>query len=130
FTYDQGSPTHPYYGEPLSVTLPTGGTITWGWGATRQSGRVLASRQLSGDPNPWTYTPCGDFGLVGQTSTGKITDPAGNDTLITCTYYVSPYAQPPGDSGVVNTVAYVTKKQFYQGSSTSGQLLKTVQTDY
>jgi len=125
FSYDQGSPTHPYYGEPLSVTLPTGGTITWGWSANADvAGRFVISRQLSGDPNPWAYTPCLGS-VVGSTSTGKITDPAGNDTVITCTYFFFPYSQPGSDG-----IAYVTKKQLYQGSSTSGQLLKTIQTDW
>jgi hypothetical protein len=34
FAYDQGSPTHPYYGQPLSVTVPTGARYP-GAGAAR-----------------------------------------------------------------------------------------------
>jgi RHS repeat-associated protein len=119
FTYDQGSPTHPYYGQPLSVTLPTGGQITWGWSVEEQNGPILVTRQLSGDPAPWKYSH------VGYPITTDIsTDPAGNDTVYTC-----------GDYGTYNEggdppPCYIIKKQYYQGSSTSGTLIKTIQTDY
>jgi RHS repeat-associated protein len=113
FAYDNGSPTHPYYGQPLSVTLPTGGTITWGWNGEGDSGPTLISRQLSGDPAPWLY------------SGGKVTDPAGNDVVYGFTAYKPPYSPILAD-----TTPYVTQKQYYQGSSTSGTLIKTVQTDY
>jgi len=112
FTYDQGSPTHPYYGQPLSVTLPTGGQITWGWNGEQDTGPRLASRQLSGDPAPWLY---------GST----VTDPAGNDMAYTCGLY-TPANAPPG----AYPLCYIITKKFYQGSSTSGTLIKTVQTDY
>lgn len=115
FTYDQGSPTHPYYGQPLSVTLPTGGTITWGWNGEGKSGPMLVSRQFSADPGPWRYS-------VG--AGGIVTDPAGNDTKYTCTLLPPPY---PGDT---SGTCYIVTKQYYQGSSASGTLLKTVQTDY
>jgi RHS repeat-associated protein len=114
FTYDQGSPTHPYYGQPLSVVLPTGGQITWGWSAANLSGPILVTRQLSGDPEPWLYS-------IGGRSGGKVTDPAGNDTVYTCGQYVT-------YNGVEQ--CYITEKQYYQGSSTSGAPFRTVQTDY
>jgi hypothetical protein len=113
FTYDTGSKTHPYYGQPLSVIVPTGGQITWGWNGEGDSGPILQSRQLSGDPAPWLY--------LGN----KVTDPAGNDTVYTCGEYTPPHAGP---AAVPN--CYFIKKQFYQGSSTSGTLTKTLQTDY
>jgi len=113
FAYDQGSPTHPYYGQPLSVTLPTGGQIAWGWSGEDISGPILVSRQLSGDPQPWQYS--------GTT----VTDPAGNDMVYTCGWYDPPYALLGGDP-----VCYIITKKYYQGSQTSGTLLKTVQTDY
>jgi hypothetical protein len=114
FTYDQGSPTHPYYGQPLSVTLPTGGQITWGWSGEGESGPKLVSRQLSGDPGPWVYGG-------GATTT----DPAGNQMVATCGLY------PPPHSGMLGSPScYIIKKQYYQGSRTSGTLIKTVDTDY
>lgn len=112
FTYDQGSSTHPYYGQPLSVTLPTGGTITWVWNGENDTGPVLLTRRLSSDPGPWTYS----FGLV--------TDPANNDTTYSGTYYAPQYS----NSGT--GAFYITNKKYYQGSHTSGTLIKTVQTDY
>jgi len=115
FSYDQGSPTHPYYGQPLAVTLPTGGQITWGWDGECDSGPQIVSRQLSGDPQPWRYTGC---------QGGRVTDPAGNDALYTCGWYFPPYTLNS------NPLCYIVTKKYYQGSSTSGTLLKTVQTDY
>jgi RHS repeat-associated protein len=112
FTYDQGSPTHPYYGQPLAVVLPTGGQITWGWSGEDEAGPTLVSRQLPGEPQPWTYT-------------GNVTDPAGNTTVSTCAWYFTPYA-PPGS----RPNCYIITKKFYEGSSTSGTLIKTVQTDF
>src|SRR5258708_3007684 len=119
FTYDQGSPTHPNYGQPLSVTLPTGGQISWGWGGTTNSGPRLLSRQLSGDPQPWRYS---------SVSGGIVTDPAGNDTVYTCGFYNPPDNFDPGPTA--DPPCYITSKKYYQGSSTSGTLIKTVQTDY
>lgn len=115
FSYDQGSPTHPYYGQPLSVTLPTGGQITWGWNGEFDTGPTLVTRQLSGDPQPWRYS--GGQG-------GKVTDPAGNDTVYTCGWYSPPYTFSP------YPLCYIVTKKYYQGPSTSGTLLKTIQTDY
>ena len=131
FTYDiQGGPTHPYYGEPLSVALPTGGQITWTWSATGgENGRQLLQRMVSGDPEPWIYSlPWGGQGIVGNTFTGKVTDPAGNDTAITYTYY-KPGFNDLIYGGTTLGSPYITKKQFYQGPST-GQPLKTVDTVY
>jgi len=126
FSYDQGSPTHPYYGQPLSVTLPTGGQITWNWSGEDDTGPVLVSRQLSGDPQPWKYSG-GQLGPTGGYGGGTVTDPAGNDTVYTCGWYTPPYVLfnilPP-------QLCYIITKKYYQGSSTSGTLIRTVQTDY
>jgi RHS repeat-associated protein len=119
FNYDlQGSPTHPYYGQPLSAVLPTGGTITWGWSGERDSGPILVTRQLSGDPGPWKYSGAMPF------NPATVTDPANNDTVTTFGDYI-PYSA----SNASDTYP-VIKKQYYQGSSSSGTLVKTVQTDY
>jgi hypothetical protein len=42
-----------------------------------------------------------------------------------CGLYVPPYAPPGAEAN-----CYIIKKQYYQGSHTSGTLIKTVQTDY
>jgi hypothetical protein len=53
FTYDlQGSATHPYYGQPLSVTLPTGGSITWGGAAKATAGRFSSHGNCLATPRP------------------------------------------------------------------------------
>jgi len=126
FTYDlQGGPTHPYYGQPLSVSLPTGGQIIWAWSGAADGGPAVTSRTLSGDPAPWLYTPAGVDGPPGATSTGTVTDPAGNDTRSTCTFYgqgVTSYLQ--------DGICFITTVQYYKGSYTAGTLLKTVVTDY
>lgn len=114
FTYDQGSLSHPYYGQPLSATLPTGGQITWTWHDAGDSGPQVASRQLSGDPGPWLYP-----GAL------TVTDPAGNDTVDTCGYYLPAY-----HTGGATPICYIITQKSYQGSSTSGTLVKTIQTDY
>ncbi len=121
FSYDQnGGPTHPYYGQPLSVTLPTGGQITWGWNGEGDSGPALATRQLSGDQQPWRY------GSGGAT----VTDPAGNDTIFGWAYYYTPYWTCSNGGSQGSPIPYVTTKNYYQGSHTSGTLIKTIQTDY
>jgi RHS repeat-associated protein len=112
FTYNQ-NPTGSYYGQPLSVTLPTGGQITWGWNGELDTGPNLTSRQLSGDPAPWTY---------GNGAT--VTDPAGNQMVATCGNYNPPLA-PPGST----PLCYIITKKYYQGAAT-GTPVKTIQTDY
>ena len=120
FTYSQSQcgSTNAYYGQPCAVTLPTGGTITWGWTGERESGPVLVTRQLSGDPGPWKYSGAVPY------NTSNVTDPANNDTVTTFGGYI-PY--PTTDT---STSFQVIQKQYYQGSSTSGTLIKTIQTDY
>jgi hypothetical protein len=127
FTYDQGSPTHPYYGEPLSVALPTGATITWTYsGPQDESGRFVVARQVSTDPQPWHYNVVSGKYPPGQTSTGSVTDPAGNVMTFTNSYYLSPYNHSTTPIGT----AYITQKQYYQGAAVPANLIKTVQTDY
>src|SRR5438132_273843 len=122
FTYDQGSPTHPYYLHPLAVTLRTGGTISWGWGAPQdESGPVVSSRQLLGDPNPYSYTVCPGKKVPGATATGKATDPAGNDTVITCSYFLPQSPPRLADFGI----AYITNQHYYPRSTTSAHLIHT-----
>ena len=119
FAYVQGA-----YGEPSSVTLPTGGQISWTWGGLApggDGGRQALTRTVTveGQSYTWQYT-----------GVGGPTDPYGNQTRLTYVnknpnyrdWYYNPYTnlgQP-----------YLTKAEYFQGSAASGQLLKTVQTDY
>jgi RHS repeat-associated protein len=120
---DSTDPASVNYGTLTEVTLPTGGTISYtyalGTGTPCSSfpslsrdvtSRVVDAHDGSG-PHTWQYS-----------SAGKVTDPLGNDVVHTFTD-VSPATTP-------NCTFFETNTKFYQGSSTSGTLLKTVQTDY
>jgi RHS repeat-associated protein len=137
WTFQYG-PTYPTLSQ---ITLPTGGTISYTWNlfiapcsyTTHTNPRqgittdkqswffVLASRSVNSNDgsgsHTWTYSG-GPF--VGSTTggTAKITDPALNDSVHVMT-------------GLGGTAAvYETQTQLYQGSSSSGTLLKTVTTNY
>src|SRR5229473_38465 len=126
FTYDlQGAATHPYDGEPLSVALPTGGQISWTWSGAADGGPNVVSRTVSGDPAPWQYSGFGGSLPPGFTSTGTVTDPAGNDKQFTCTYYAQGKVDANGGG-----ICFLTKLQYFKGSHTTGTLVKTVVTDF
>ena len=110
-TYTINYPTTAGEGEPISITLPTGGQISWTWGPGASGGHTVASRTetAGGQSYTWTY----GYGL------GDL-DPAGNKTVPTCT--ILNVGNGPNDPP-----CYITQMQYYQGSST---LLKTVVTDY
>jgi RHS repeat-associated protein len=113
-----------------SITLPTGGTITYTWANTTTTpgvcngsfgvGRVVTSRAENdgNDAKSWIYN-WGNLVNQGATATNIITDPQQNDTVITVSNL--------GDSGCTY---YETERKLYQGSSASGTLLKTVDTGY
>lgn len=124
FTYE------PTYAALSSITLPTGGTISYTWnppvlpcGTTGYpqhwilpvKTRTVNANDGTG-PQTWNYSWPSQFnsgtGLV------TVTDPLGNDTLHNMT-------------GLGGTCAvYETQTRYYQGHSSAGGLLKTVQTDY
>jgi RHS repeat-associated protein len=137
FAYDAGDPSNNSvvgYGDLLKVTLPTGGSITYTWtswgpctsqfssGLSAPS-RAVSTRSVDANdgtgPNTWSYFY--DNQLATFTSLVEhnvVTDPQGNDTVHTIT-------------GLAATCSlYETQTQYYQGSHTSGTLLKTVNTDY
>jgi RHS repeat-associated protein len=102
------------------VTLPTGGTISYtyqyGGGSPnptlstcQNGGRWVYQRTVNANdgtgPHTWTYT-------YGQTTV--VTDPLGNDVVHT----------------VGSCSGYEGQTEYYQGSHTSGTLLKTVNTTY
>ena len=122
FTYDG-------YGELASISLPTGGSITYTWttiglangcsGLTRVS-RAVATRTLNdgqGHTSQWTYTwgtPSG--GVV----INKVTDPLLNDSVHTFTALEGP----------AGCSFYETRTQYYQGTQSPSHLLKQVDTSY
>jgi RHS repeat-associated protein len=117
------------YGNVTSIGLPTGGSISYTWtqinlpicandGSDTQVSRAIASRTVfdGTTSRTWSYS----YGT--QQSNGSITniatDPLGNSTV-------------HAFSAVGSTCSlYETGTTVYQGSSTSGQLLETINTTY
>ncbi|HEY2468934.1 MAG TPA: RHS repeat-associated core domain-containing protein [Terracidiphilus sp.] len=111
FTYAQNQGA-----EITSITLPTGGQISYTYGVWQPGGRRVATRRVlsSGVSGTWTYT-------VNGTSTTTLTDPYGNDTVSDCN------GSYTGGGGPC--FSHFTK--YYSGSSVSGgTLLKTLTRDY
>jgi YD repeat-containing protein len=111
FTYEQNAG-----GELASITLPSGAQISYTYGTSDEGGRDVASRTLTvnGVSSTWNYSY-----VVGASAT--VTDPANNDTVYTCLSDSHVPAPAP---------CYISSVKSYQGSHTSGTLLKTVTTDY
>lgn len=124
FSWNTNSP-----GELASLSLPTGATLTYTYGSdgrscvhiiTNTNGTTapydcratVQSRTLTanGVASTWTYNE------------GTVTDPLGNDTV----HVFNPVLV--GAISSPNTVE--TQVSQYQGSSSSGKLLKMVTTDY
>src|SRR5882672_3985633 len=120
FSYEQNQ-----YGEPNSVTLPTGGAITWTWGGLDQGGRKVTSRTVTsnGQSATWSYS-WGTASFAGPWQNSMV-DPAGNETVYTCQNIESGFGADGDDPS-----CSITKVQYYSGLATAGNLLKTVQTDY
>ena len=116
FSYE---PTPGYSGDVTgrlaSVTLPTGGTITYSYSGGNNgivcadgSAATLTRSTPDSGSNYWTYA----HSESGTAWTTMITDPQGNQTSMNF-------------QGI-----YPTEAQAYQGSQSSGTLLKTTQTCY
>jgi RHS repeat-associated protein len=112
-------------GDLSQITFPTGGTLSYTWTTESpvcgahyyDNARAVVTRTLNPNdgvspPGTWTYSGLSNVIPV-------VTDPASNDivhTYSTLTPNTCPY--------------FETKTQYYQGSHTSGTLLKTVSTTY
>jgi RHS repeat-associated protein len=116
FTYETtpGDTNNPHHvtGRLASITLPTGGTITYAYsggsnGITCDDG-ITATLTRTTPDGTWTYTHT-ESGAAWLTT---ITDPQSNETVL-------------HSQGV-----YETERQVYQGSSSSGTLLETAYTCY
>jgi len=114
------------YGQPSSVTLPTGGQISWTWSTTPAvDGPRCTSRTETnaGQSYTWNYA----FNSITSAST---TDPAGNQTRITSARF-KPSLSDWYWTAITNLGSpYVTKMEYFQGSIASGQLFKTIDTAY
>ena len=109
------------YGQPSSVTLPTGGQISWGWGAPLgPGGPVVTSRTETA--NSVSHTRKYSYATTGtppylRITADTVTDvigTSGNDTV----YTFSPLANP------------VDEEDDYQGSSSGGTFVRKVLTGY
>lgn len=121
FTFDAGVPpdASTHYGDLLSVTLPTGGTISYTFASGTFCGtrpalipksRVVTSRAINANDGTGPHTTTYNGSVV--------TDPMGNDAVHTIT-------------GLGGSCSYYdTEVDYYQGSHTSGTLLKKVLTTY
>lgn len=130
FGYEQTfDPSYPgyYSGRVASVTLPTGGTVTYGYtggshGIECMDGSTSGLTRTLSPGGTWTYSRSLVSGTVpaGSTWTTTTTDPAGNQT-------VTNFAEDAAANSTFNL--YPTQQQFYQGT-TSGSLLLTKVTCY
>jgi YD repeat-containing protein len=122
-TYN-GNPVN--YGTLTQVTLPTGGTISYGYstlgvqgGASGNHGRWVTSRTVNSNDgtgsHQWTYAYTFTTNLASLVTSTTVTDPIGN-------YVVHTFTQLGGGWTV-----YETQAQHYQSG---GTLLKTVVTAY
>jgi RHS repeat-associated protein len=112
------------------IAFPTGGTITYGYSTlslcpqTSPSGyrETVASRTVNAQdgsgPHTWTYSYNFTEGSP-NTLVTTVTDPLGNQSVHTS-------AGQGGDSCGL----YETQGNFYQGTSGSANLLKTISTTY
>jgi RHS repeat-associated protein len=112
------------YGALATVTEPTGGSISYTWTVYQPTCTKTGTYPIPFLLEVTSRTINANDGTGGHTwnytwgSPVKITDPLGNDSLHTIT----------GLGGTCSL--YETQAQYYQGSSSSGTLLKTVVTDY
>lgn len=118
------------YGQPSSMTLPTGGQISWTWyqpsGVGKSTmGPMVQQRTLTanGVTGTWQYSNESSAPVT-------VTDPAGNQTVTSFTCPIGRYVDANMNGGETDPPCYVASVKYYQGSSASGTLLKTVATTY
>lgn len=130
FYYGEQTPDYPGYitGRLTKVKLPTGGTITYAYsGGDNNTGITCAdgstptlTRTLDpgggGAQEAWTYSHTENY----PDWTATVTDPAGNETDLNFAYgYGAAFGQ-----------SFETRRKAYQGSSSQGNLLETLDTCY
>jgi RHS repeat-associated protein len=102
-------------GEIASITLPTGGQITYTWGDWGRGGRKVASRTVSanGVTGTWNYQIAD---TVAGNTMAIVTDPSHKDMKFT-SVFTSPNST-------------TESLQYFDGVADASPLIKTVQTDY
>jgi RHS repeat-associated protein len=118
FGYDQGS-TGTHFGALTSMTLPTGGTATYGYENFDDAcgNQSLYVNSFSAAGGNWTFIPsvlttC----YNGGSQEMEVEPPSGADQLFTFTYY--------------NGNMWNTEANFYSGSVAPANLLKSVAISY
>lgn len=120
FSYDSGT-TAGHYGTLTAMTLPTGGSISYGYSvfsdAYGNKSNWLTSRVISGTGGgTWTYTPvvnstCSTSTSVNCQQQNTVHVPSGDETVYTFNLNGGPW------NSLINT---------YTGTASSGTLLATV----
>ena len=114
-----------------SLTLPTGGVISWTYGQTDVSGDKVITRTVAanGQTSLWKYNYVMSSTQGPNTSNVvTVTDPLLNDTQYTCTIYAP---NPLGLSGTAQLQpCSMTKEQAFTGNATSGTPLVTKNIAY
>jgi len=121
YTFTYPTTANPF-GELLSATLPTGGTVSWTYQFYIDNSHLqVLTRTVTanGQTFPWSYA----YASSGV-STTTVTDPLLNDTRYSCVLMNS---TTPGFS---TSACEPTKVEVFSGSVASGTLLKTATTDY
>src|SRR5215831_1221666 len=105
-------------GEIASITLPTGGQISYTWGNWDEGGREVATRTVTanGVTGVWTYHITNN-NTYPPNINAVITDPANKDM----TYTLQPTTLGSLDQTEV--------KQYWDGAANASTLIKTVRTD-
>jgi YD repeat-containing protein len=114
-------------GRLASVTLPTGGTITYGYPTAASNGitcgdgttPTLTRTVIPGGSQPqgaWSYNRTENSYTSWSTT---VNDPASNQTVLSFLVYPGSFSPP-----------LETERQVFQGSSSGGTLLETVNTCY
>jgi RHS repeat-associated protein len=103
----------PGYGEPASLTFPTGGQVNWTWGVLDVTGRRVATRTVVDDNSTWQYdygTPFNAGYPTGpQYPYTKITDQLGNQVNHICTYLpTADFLGEPPKSCVITETDYIS----------------------
>lgn len=110
-------------GRIASITLPTGGTITYAYsggthGVNCSDGTGATMTRATPD-GTWTYVHVAGT----PTSSTTVTDPGGNNTVYSFTNYLL-------NNQLVKVPSIETERQVYNGSVSPGNLIETVYTCY
>lgn len=121
FTYDRGYFGSGYYGELMGITLPTGGTVNYGYtnyqDSYRNKNRWISSRSIAGGTttfSPAVITQC-SANQTGCKEKVTVSQPEGNDTVYTLT---------------LNNGAWNTQADHYSGRVGSSTVLLSSVSEY